>query len=93
VRGASSLRHFAGGLLLGIALFLPVSLMFARCASLPPSTIPVCSDDPGVVCRAPTPDWAISRLCQSEIDLQYRACYLHAGHRDGRDLYVYVRFR
>jgi hypothetical protein len=72
---------------------IATALLLAACATLPATQIPVCSDDPGVACRPPAPDWVVGKLCPDEIDLQYRSCYLRAGHRESRDLYVYVVFR
>jgi len=53
-------------------------------------SVPVCSEDYGVVCRPPSRvgvEWVRKNVCPEKTELQYRSCYIPVGEQ-----YVYVRF-
>lgn len=89
--------------LLRIAALSFVMLMeSAWCSTgcaLPPTLIPVCAWQPGVICRPPARaillggrdvEWEAHELCPARTDLHFRSCYVRAGMRDGRAVYVFV---
>lgn len=75
-----------------------IVILLAACASLPPTTIPVCSENVGCLCHAPFAAfafesvfaWESAKLCPAKTDLTFRRCYVRAGVRDGRQVYVFV---
>lgn len=81
-------------LLLCVVILLAYLLL--GCAELPPTKVPVCSEQRGVVCHAPAKPyvwrdlkWERAHVCPAGTDLTLRACYRFAGVKDGRQLYVY----
>jgi hypothetical protein len=83
-----SLKHYA------------LALVMIACAP-PPTLTPVCAWVEGQVCRPPARaallgardrEWEARELCPAHESLRYRACYVPAGVRDGRQVYVYRMF-
>jgi hypothetical protein len=73
-----------------------IYLASAGC-SIPLSSLPICSQDPGIMCRAPAyaldggaVAWEHANLCPMKTDLSFRACYMRAGRIDGREVFVFL---
>lgn len=76
-----------------------VGVVALACLSLPPSKVPICAWDPGVVCRPPGMavllgardlEWEHRELCPEKTDPAFRSCYVRVGKRGSRDVYMYL---
>jgi len=81
-------------------LALVLFAIFVACATVPRVALPVCSRNPGVVCRSPFAAfafegvfaWEHENVCPEKTDLSFRSCYLRAGTLGGVRAYQYQQW-